>query len=278
MDRSLAMSMPLPERQALSILRPGQGVDADGPAKLTVIVAAETHASAWSGLEQVQPEYDMLYAACSLLSVGTSGGRWVAPAGCGIFVPAGVAHRLALPSEASVTCALIPRHDIEEVDRLCKVIRISDLVRELLDAAANLPLDGSGERRDRLVLDLLPVEISRSATLPIGLPIPADPLLVRRCMDFAAVPQAGMSIDRWAAELSMSRRKFTSLFRRKTGISFKAWVRQACFAFAMMRLARGDGIGAVAARCGYASPAGLSALIKRLSGTATWRMASTSAR
>jgi AraC-like DNA-binding protein len=267
--------MHLPERQ---VLPPGESADIAPHAKLTVIVAEECHASTWSGLEKVQPEYDILYACSSVLSLGTGRGRWIAPAASGIFVPAGVAHTLELANAACVTLALIPRNHSGKADRTCKVIGISDLVRELLDAAAKLPLDGSEQGRDRLVLDLLPLEISRAARLPIGLPIPADPRLARKCIDFASTPHADMSVDRWAAELSMSRRRFASFFRREAGISFKAWVRQACFAIAMVQLAKGDSLRSAAASCGYASPSGLSALIKRLSGAATVRLALRTAR
>ena len=253
------MSMHLPERQVCMAPSPGQGADMAPSAKFAVIVAEESHASAWSGLEQVQPEYDILYASSSVLSLGTVGGRWIASAGC-------------------VTCALIPRSDSENADGTCRVIGISDLVRELLDAAAKLPLDGPEKGRDRLVLDLLPLEIARAASLPIGLPMPADPHLARKCTDFASMPHSDMSIDRWAADLSMSRRRFTSFFRRETGVAFKAWVRQACFAIAMVRLAKGDSLGLVAASCGYSSPAGLCTLIKRLSGAASVRRALRTAR
>ena len=197
------MSMHLPERQVCMAPSPGQGADMAPSAKFAVIVAEESHASAWSGLEQVQPEYDILYASSSVLSLGTVGGRWIAPAACGIFVPAGVAHTLELSSAGCVTCALIPRSDSENADGTCRVIGISDLVRELLDAAAKLPLDGPEKGRDRLVLDLLPLEIARAASLPIGLPMPADPHLARKCTDFASMPHSDMSIDRWAADLSM---------------------------------------------------------------------------
>lgn len=257
---------------------PQQSADAARYAKLAVIVATESHRSAWSGLEQIQPEYDILYVSSAVLSLVTGSGHWVAPALRGILVPAGVAHRLELAGAASVTCALIPRNDDEGDARTCKVIEISDLVRQLLDAAAQLALEGVEQGRDQLVLDLIPVEISRAVSLPIGLPIPGDPLLAHRCIEFASMPHAAMSIDRLAAELSMSRRRFTSFFRRKTGISFKAWVRQACFAFAMMQLAKGARIGAVAESCGYASAAALSALIKRLSRTATVGLALREAR
>ena len=272
------MSMHLPERQVCMAPSPGQGADMAPSAKFAVIVAEESHASAWSGLEQVQPEYDILYASSSVLSLGTVGGRWIAPAACGIFVPAGVAHTLELSSAGCVTCALIPRSDSENADGTCRVIGISDLVRELLDAAAKLPLAGPEKGRDRLVLDLLPWEITRAASLPIGLPMPADPHLARKCTDFASMPHSDMSIDRWAADLSMSRRRFTSFFRRETGVAFKAWVRQACFAIAMVRLAKGDSLGLVAASCGYSSPAGLCTLIKRLSGAASVRRALRTAR
>ncbi len=64
----------------------------------------------------------------------------------------------------------------------------------------------------------------------------------------------------------MSRRAFTRLFRKETGLSFSAWRQQACLFAAMPRLAAGEAITTIALDLGYESPAAFTTMFKRLQG------------
>jgi AraC-like DNA-binding protein len=65
----------------------------------------------------------------------------------------------------------------------------------------------------------------------------------------------------------MSRRTFTRLFRRETGLSFVAWRQQACILAALPRLAQGEAITTIALDLGYDNPAAFSAMFKRILGS-----------
>ena len=64
----------------------------------------------------------------------------------------------------------------------------------------------------------------------------------------------------------MSRRVFTRLFRRETGLSFVAWRQQACLLCAMPRLAAGEPVTMVAIDLGYENPAAFTLMFKRAFG------------
>ncbi|MBV8512618.1 MAG: helix-turn-helix transcriptional regulator [Xanthobacteraceae bacterium] len=65
----------------------------------------------------------------------------------------------------------------------------------------------------------------------------------------------------------MSRRAFTRLFRRETGLSFMAWRQQACLLCAMPRLAAGEPVTSVAIDLGYENPAAFMLMFKRAFGS-----------
>jgi AraC-like DNA-binding protein len=64
----------------------------------------------------------------------------------------------------------------------------------------------------------------------------------------------------------MSRRTFTRLFRKETGLSFSAWRQQACLFAALPRLAANEPITRIAFDLGYESPAAFTTMFKRLQG------------
>ena len=68
-------------------------------------------------------------------------------------------------------------------------------------------------------------------------------------------------------ELGLSRRTFTRLFRRETGLTFSAWQRRACLLQAMPRLIGGERVTTIAYDLGYSSPAAFTVMFKQLMGT-----------
>jgi AraC-like DNA-binding protein len=92
--------------------------------------------------------------------------------------------------------------------------------------------------------------------------------LARRCRRFAGSPAAQDTIDAWCTDLGMSRRAFTRLFKRETGLSFAVWKRRACLHAALPRLLAGERVTTIAFDLGYSSPAAFTTMFKQLTGTA----------
>ena len=65
----------------------------------------------------------------------------------------------------------------------------------------------------------------------------------------------------------MSRRAFTRLFRRETGLSLSLWRQQACLFTALPRLAGGEAVTSVALDLGYESVAAFTTMFTRMLGT-----------
>ena len=146
------------------------------------------------------------------------------------------------------------------------MVQVSALMRSLLQAAVDVAPEYDPSGREGLLMSLL-LHGFKSAAGAAALPsLPLNERLAQRCHSFLQKPESRDTIDRWSAELGMSRRAFTRLFRKETGLSFSAWRQQACLFAAMPRLAAGEAITTIALDLGYESPAAFTTMFKRLQG------------
>lgn len=148
----------------------------------------------------------------------------------------------------------------------CRVVGISPFMRSLMTEALDLPLEYDLDGRGGALMALIQHEIRQLPELPLSLPYPAHKALATRCRQFLQQPVVHDTIDDWSKALGMSRRAFTRLFRRETGLSFVAWRQQACLITAMPRLARGESVTTVAMDLGYDNPAAFTTMFKRVFG------------
>lgn len=212
-----------------------------------------------------------LYAASGVVAVSTPGGAWVAPPERGVWIPSGTPHAVRMVGAVQTRSVLIDPSACPTLARSCRVVGVSPLLRQLLVAAAAMPVDYDEDGRDGLVMKLLVAEIDQAPVNPIVVPFPRHAGLAARCHAFLEQPRATASIDQWADALAMNRRRFTRLFRRETGMSFAEWRQQACLSAALPRLAAGEPITTIALDLGYEGPANFSTMFKRALGVSPSR-------
>jgi AraC-like DNA-binding protein len=212
----------------------------------------------------------LLYAASGVVAVSTPQGAWVAPPERAVWIPGGTPHAVRMVGAVSTRSVLI-EPSVAALGEACRVVGVGALLRALLIAASELPLEYDEDGRDGLVMALLAAELARAPTIPLAVPFPRMAALAARCHRFLERPRASDTIDGWAAELSMNRRRFTRLFRRETGMSFTQWRQQACLSAALPRLAAGEAVTTIAFDLAYESPASFSTMFKRVLGVAPSR-------
>ena len=96
---------------------------------------------------------------------------------------------------------------------------------------------------------------------------PSQRKLAELCREFMARPSAHLNIDHWADAAGLSRRSFTRMFRRETGLSLSTWRQQACLMAALPRLSAGEAVTAVALDLGYDSVPAFTTMFCRMMGT-----------
>jgi AraC-like DNA-binding protein len=212
----------------------------------------------------------LLYSATGLMIVGTEHGTWVVPPLQAVWIPGGVQHDIRMVGQVATHSVYIEPDAIPRLADRCRVVAVTPLLRGLLLAAVDLPVACEADPRAAHVMALIPLEIAALPELPLSVPLPSDARLAAKCRAFMAVPSAHGTIDDWASSLNMSRRAFTRLFRRETGLSLAAWRQQACLIAALPRLAGGAPVTQVAIDLGY-SPTAFADLFRRVLGASPRR-------
>lgn len=108
---------------------------------------------------------------------------------------------------------------------------------------------GRGGHLAALLLD----EIKRAPETPSTLPLPSDSRLRKVCLRLIEEPAIDFDIDEWAQQSAVSRRSFTRIFRRETGVSFGEWRARARLVRALALEAEAKPMRDVAAAVGYRS-------------------------
>ena len=145
----------------------------------------------------------------------------------------------------------------------CRVLEVSPLLRNLLVAAAELPMEYELTGRDQQIIELLLAELERAPVIPIAVPFPSSRGLARRCHAFLEHPTPHETIARWADELDMSRRSFHAQFSARDRHELRRVAPAGLPPIALPRLAAGETVTSIALDLGYDSPAAFATMFKR---------------
>jgi len=243
-------------------------VDAYENAPRDVVATGNDYAAGYVLPAHAHQRGQLLYASTGVVSAVTDRGSWVVPPQRALWIPPGVPHEVHMSGEVSTRSVYVRREaaDAAGLPAHCQVIAVSPLLHALLMEAVDLPLEYTLDGRDGRVMALLLDEIRAMPTLPLNTPLPDEPRLRKLCRALLAAPALEIDVDAMAHKAGMSRRHFTRLFRRQTGMSFAAWRQQACLISAMPRLAAGETVTAVAMDLGYDNPAAFTTMFKRAFG------------
>ncbi|MBI0434130.1 helix-turn-helix domain-containing protein [Roseomonas sp. KE0001] len=195
----------------------------------------------------------LIYATHGVMRIATDNTAYVVPPGRALWVPGGTPHSVAMQGEVAMRALFLRGDAARAGPPAVAVLVVPPLLRELILAACDEPPDwdprGRGGHLAALILD----EIAHAPTLPLGVPQPRDPRLLRLAEALRADPARDLSLEGWAEAVGASPRTLSRLFRAETGMSFAQWRQQWRLAEAAALLARGLAPAQAAAAVGYAS-------------------------
>jgi AraC-like DNA-binding protein len=200
--------------------------------------------------------------------VRTGQGAWMVPPSQGIWIPGGIVHSITMVDYVATRSVYLEPDAQTKHSQDCQVLEVAPLLRQLLIAAVDVPTEYDLDDRDGRLMRLLIDEIAAAPVLPLSLPLPSDDRLAAHCRRFLQHPTMQDTIGEWSVDVGLSRRSFTRLFRRETGLSFAAWQRRACILSALPRLSRGERVTSVALELGYSSPNAFSTMFRQMLGSA----------
>jgi AraC-like DNA-binding protein/mannose-6-phosphate isomerase-like protein (cupin superfamily) len=195
----------------------------------------------------------LLYALRGVMRIVTDAASFVVPAGRALWVPAGEPHSVSIVGTVAMRALFLREDAARAGPERVTVLAASPLLRELILAACEEPLEWDEHGRGGHLAALMLEEIHRAPTLPFGVPEPREPRLARLTAALRADPASPLSLEDWAARIGASPRSLSRLFRAETGLSFGAWRQAMRLAEAAALLAQGVPPARAAAAVGYAS-------------------------
>jgi AraC-like DNA-binding protein len=228
----------------------------------------EPHRHAWSqlawcasGVVQVTAEQTRGMGDEVTFIVPPSRAVWIAP---------GVRHAVHVLEEAQLRTLYIDASVTPDGWSQCRVILVSPLLRELVQALEPASADALAREREAKLASLVLDEIALADSQALGVPLPhaqtGDKRLRALCEAVLHAPAQRGTLAEWAAEVGASERTIARLFREELGTSYQQWRQQAILAHALPMLARGAPVSHVAAASGYASDSAFTAMFKAAMG------------
>ena len=198
---------------------------------------------------------------------------YIVPPSRAVWIAPGAMHAINVREAAKLRTLYLDASTTPQGWQGCRVIVVSPLLRELiqaLDAPALPP-------REALLAALVQDELTHAATQSLGVPLPhaqsGDKRLRALCEAVLRAPSERATLAAWAGDMGASERTMARLFREELGISYQQWRQQAVLAHALPLLARGTPVSEVAAASGYASDSAFSAMFKAAMGQSPSRFA-----
>ena len=219
--------------------------------------------------EHVHGWHQLIHASAGVLMVGTGGGSWVVPSSWGVWVPAGVRHRIRAAGAAKFRTVYVAPGVVDDLPTACAAITVSPLLRELI---LRVVAQGSLDRRqavDTSLAYILADEIRHAQVPPFGLPEPRS-VATRLAVD-RLFSGGDALLSEVAKEAGLSPRTLERRFLAETGMSIGRWRRRGSLLAAIERLSVGASVKQAAATAGYATASAFVAAFKAEFGTTPGR-------
>lgn len=213
------------------------------------------------------PWVQLSYATSGVLDVVTDQGRFIAPPQRAIWIPAGIEHRVRCSANTRIRSLYIDPRVVARDTADCRVLGVSPLLRELIRAFGELPVEydehGAAGRLAGVLLD----QLASAPEVGLVLPLPQDPRLRKLYATLEAHPESQDSLRQWAQRLGVSERTLARTLRRQTGLSFRLWRQRLRLVSALPLLEAGQRVTDVSFACGYESVSAFIAAFREHFGT-----------
>jgi len=208
----------------------------------------------------------LLHAVRGIMRVETAEAAWILPPARALWLPPQWPHSIVMRSHLEMRTIYIERTACEPLPQQPVLVEISGLLRELILALLEEPVDYDENGRGGYVARLILTELGRLRERPLAVPMPRDPRALRVARALLDKCSIDLDLDRWAAEAGASRRTLARLFRNETGLSFAEWRARLRAVDGLALLSDGASVAETAASVGYASPSAFSAMLHRTLG------------
>lgn len=195
--------------------------------------------------------HQLFHLVSGSVTVETEMGSFVVPPERALWMPSDVMHATRYHQRTSLRFLYFRPEVVRDAPRAPSVIRISPLLRELILAFMAYPRDAENAGPAARIASVILDQIATEPAAPLHLPMPVSDRLRRAVTDLVADPANAVSLENVARRAALSQRSFERHFRAETGLSYRAWLRQARLMKAVEWLSFGESVGDIAHRLGY---------------------------
>lgn len=216
----------------------------------------------------------LLYAIRGVMRLRTEQEAWVIPSDRAVYIPAETPHSVSMHGTVDMRTLYIAAASGDKHVQTMRVLTVSNLLREMILALSEEPVDYGADSRGDHLARLIELELGRAEELSLSIPLPSDPRLQRLCASILADPADRRTLDGWSQIVGASPRTLARLFETDLGMNFNKWRQRVRFHNALEALSCGEPISNVAYQNGYQSASAFSAAFSKEMGISPSKVSS----
>ena len=232
--------------------------------KLRADTRIDPHSHAWGQLA---------FSVTGVVRMTAGRGTYIVPPSRAVWIPPGVEHVVSVVEDAELRTLYLYQDDDhcgpdgpsgpESPWRECRVLEVSNLMRELVMQLTVEPGPGVATAREHHLSALVLDELRHAQPVPLGVDLPQDKRLLALCEAVIDDPVRWHTLEDGARSTGASPRTLARLFRSELGTTFLQWRQQVLLAKALTLAARKVPMAVISAELGYASPSAFTAMVRR---------------
>lgn len=204
----------------------------------------------------------LIYADIGCMTVATEKGRWVVTPHNGVWVPAGISHRVIRKNPIHLS-TLYMQLPIKKSLHSCCVVTITPLLKLLLVEASCYPMKKVENNEESRLLRVLVDQMFKAPPSKLSLPMPIDMRLKIITEKLIEEPDNRDTLVQWSEKVGASRRTIERIFQKECGVSFLEWRQQMRLLHSIELLSMNQSITSVALNVGYNDISSFIAIFKR---------------
>jgi len=208
----------------------------------------------------------LLYAISGIMRLETKEEAWIVPHNYALYIPAGTDHQVRMHGTVQMRTLYINGGRALNRSRGLGVFSVSNLLRELILALSDEPIQYDPDSRAGLIARIIELEIELSREISLNIPLPEDLRLQKLCAELLKDPSDRRTLYEWSDTAGASPRTLARLFKSELGMSFNQWRQRIRFHGALEGLNRGEKISKIAGDHGYQSASAFAYAFKKVMG------------
>ena len=208
----------------------------------------------------------LVYASRGVMTIRTELGTWVVPPNRAVWIPASIAHTIAMSGEVAMRTLYLRPRLAKTLPRGCCVLNVPSLLKELILHACSLRVLRKGSASQVRLVGVILDQLEVVQTIPLQLPHLLDPRAVRVSEMFMANAGEGRTLAQISKNSGASKRTIERLFRQEAGMTFGKWRQQLRLMEARL-LAEGAKVTHAALEAGYSTPSAFISMFRKCLGT-----------